>query len=153
MVFLLGFFLMVYFLELLYVLLIVSIYGFPLLHFHITSFLCFVIIVVVIFVIVIVVIIIIIIVVIVIAAIVLCACVCEWVSERARVRKCTVHCGVFCFVEYTGCSFPCFPALIIDVVVVLLIICLVKHSVDIFTLLKVRLAAERIQSSELSIVS
>jgi len=76
MVFLLGFFFMVYFLELLHVLLFVSI------HFHITSFLCFVTIVVFVVVIIIVVVVvavivimIIIIVIIVIAATVLCVCV------------------------------------------------------------------------------
>jgi len=128
MVFLLGFFLMVYFLELLCVLLFVSIHSFPLLHFHITSFLCFFTfgVVFVVIIIVVVVIIIVIVVVIVIAATVLCVCV------RARVRMCTVCCGLFCSVEYTGCSFPCLPGLIVDVV--LLIICQVKYCVDIFTL-------------------
>ena len=137
MVFLLGFFFMVYFLELLFVLLFVSIHGFLLLHFHITSFLCFVTIAVVfIFVVVIVfiVIVIIIIIIITIATTVLCVCVCV----RTCVRMCTVCCGVFCFVEYTGCSFPFLPGSTIDVDVVLLIICQVKYCVDSFTLLKLR---------------
>ena len=52
-------------------------------------------------------------------------------------RMCTVCCGVFCFVEYTGCSLPFLPGSISDVDV-LLIICQVKYCVDSFTLLKLR---------------
>jgi len=49
-----------------------------------------------------------------------------------------VRCGVFCFLEYTGCSCPCLLGLIIDVDVILLIICHVKYCVDSFTLLQLR---------------
>jgi len=101
---------MVYFLELLFVLLFVSIHGFLLLHFHITSLLCFVTIVVV-FVVVVIVVIVIIIIIIAIAATVLCVC----ERDRTCVTMCTVCCGVFCFVEYTDCSFPFLPGSIIDV--------------------------------------
>ena len=76
----------------------------------------------------------------------LCVCV------RARVRMCTVRCGLFCSVEYTGCYFPCLLALIIDVDVVLLIICQVKYCVGIFTLLKLR-QLNVFKSSNLSVIS
>lgn len=50
-----------------------------------------------------------------------------------------MYCGSFCFIdECTGCSVPCFPDLVCNVAVILLIGCQVRYSVEIFTLLKLR---------------